>query len=441
MKSFCTLVLKCLFLTMIFACNALKLVGSEVRLDPKSFKLNEVQYATGVLDSSFSTDGKFSFDSNIGSDSASSAYLFNNGDILLGGYETTGTLNFALLKIDTYGNPILSFGTSGKVSTDFASGADSINSIAVSESGEIYACGRMHNGTDYDVAVAKYDSNGNLLNSFDTDGKYSYDFGFGNDYCNDIKIQSDGKIVITGYADNVSNVDMIVMRLNSDGTLDTSFNTTGTKLVNLGSGNDLAFTVELQPDSKILLGGYASNGANNDFAVVRLSSTGVLDTTFNSSGIRLIDSGFGVDEARGMKLLSDGKILLGGTMASAGTGEFAVVKLNSDGSLDTSFGNSGFAQVDFTANLEVGNYITTQGDGSIVLCGYANNGTDDDYAIVRFNSDGTIDTSFDGDGMKVDSVGNALDRCTGVIIQDDGKMLLYGISAIVSDDISLIRYK
>src|SRR4029079_2637604 len=201
-------------------------------------------------------------------------------------------------------------------------------------------------GTGNDFAVVRYNPDGSLDTTFDGDGKLTTDFGaaFNNDVASAITVQPDGKILVAGSGSSfsASNSDFAVARYNPDGSLDTSFAGVGKFTFGLGGFNDFASDVVLQPDGKILIAGttFIDSGSHSDFAVVRLNSDGSFDTTFDGDGRLITNLGL-FDQVASLALQPDGKILVaGGTSTGAGF-DFALVRYNSNGSLDTTFDGDG----------------------------------------------------------------------------------------------------
>ncbi|MCP4967191.1 MAG: hypothetical protein GY926_18420, partial [bacterium] len=144
-------------------------------------------------------------------------------------------------------------------------------------------CGISHNGSNYDSALTRYNSDGTLDTSFGGgDGIVTTAIGSSQDYGQSVTVQSDGKILIGGYSFNGSSYEFTLTRYNADGMLDTGFGGgDGIATTDIGSGNDYGRSVTVQSDGKILVGGYSHNGSNNDFALVRYNSDGTLDTDFD----------------------------------------------------------------------------------------------------------------------------------------------------------------
>jgi uncharacterized delta-60 repeat protein len=252
-------------------------------------------------------------------------------------------------------------------------------------------------------------------------------------------IQPDGKIIAAGYCSNGSNNDFCVMRLNADGTADPTFVGPGGKLVlAIGSGNDFVHDVAVQPDGKIVLLGRCSNGTNIDFCFARLLSNGTLDATFTgpvntASGSFLIAIGSADDNASALALQPDGKIIGVGSCVGASNIDFCVVRLNGDGSLDTTFNVPGDGKLllPIGAASDFGNAVALQSDGKLLVVGGCSVSAQSDFCAARLNLDGTLDGSFVGPnntatGSFTFPIGIAGDSATAVAVQPDGKIVIAG---------------
>ena len=176
----------------------------------------------------------------------------------------------------------------------------------------------------------------------------------------------------------------------SDGIVTTDFAPTG---------NDFGEAVAIQPDGKIVVAGTSFNGSTYVFALARYSTNGDLDPTFGSGGRVTTAIGNMDDRATAVAIQPDGKIVAAGSSFTNGTGYgFALVRYNPDGSLDNTFSGDGIQHDDISAGSDEAYSIALQPDGKIVLAGYANNGSsNDDFALLRYNPDGTLDNTFSGD--------------------------------------------
>ncbi len=360
------------------------------------------------------------------------------------------------------------FGTDGRVTTDFGTNDDNANAVAIQSDGKIVAAGAAGEaaaGDDQDFALARYNTDGTLDTTFGTGGKVTTDFTdirgtittwgrSDDDGANGVAIQSDGKIVAAGTA---GNTDFALARYNTDGTLDTTFGTGG-RVTTYSSANTpissaIASAVAIQTDGKIVAAGYAYNSdqhidANQyDFVLARFNTDGTLDTTFGAGGIVVTAFGEGTDYdyANAVAIQTDGKIIAAGATGPrsnyGGTNDkFALVRYNTDGTLDTSFGAGG--KVTTTIGLYSDAYaIAIQSDGKIVATGYAYKGDYyADFALARYNTDGTLDTTFGTDGAVTTAISanSNVDNARAVAIQTDGKIVAAGIDS--SYYFALVRY-
>ena len=330
----------------------------------------------------------------------------SDGKIVVAGYTNSGADDdFALVRYNPDGGLDSTFGTGGKVITDIGSGTnDRGHAVAIQIDGKIVVAG-YSNGGDSDFAVARYNPDGSLDTSFDTDGKQTTDIeGIGGaDVGDAVALQSDGKIVVAGRGFNGADDDFAVVRYNANGSLDTSFDTDGKVTTDFGFGNDLGQAVAIQSDDKIVVAGFAFDGTDFDFAVVRYDPTdGSLDSSFDTDGIVTTDFGSG-DRGHAVAIQGNGKIVVAGS--SAGGLDFAVARYNPDGSLDSSFDTDG-KQITDISSTDSGRAVAIQSDSKIVVAGYAFNGTNDDLAVVRYNADGSLDSTFGTGGIVVTDLGS-----------------------------------
>jgi len=303
--------------------------------------------------------------------------------------------------------------------------------MTIQADGQIVAAGRASipgNGTDF--ALARYNPDGSPDKSFGKGGIATTDFSGGNDRATGVAVQPDGKIIVGGdsFNTNTGNTDFALARYNADGSVDTNFDTDG-KLTTDLSLNDLANALVLQSDGKIILvGSVLDNKLSKDFALIRYNSDGSLDSKFGSGGRVVTDFFQNSDEISDAILGSDGSILAVGFAASSATGrDFAIARYNGDGSLDTTFGIGGKATVDFFGNTDEARAAAVQPDGRIVLAGSAFNGTTlADFGLARFNADGTLDTSFGNGGKVTTDFFHNLDEAQAVVVLPDESIVAAG---------------
>lgn len=201
-----------------------------------------------------------------------------------------------------------------------------------------------------------------------------------------VTIQSDGRIVAAGEATTNDQQSLMgFVRYNLDGTLDTSFGQLGKQIAGFFGSVDQANSVVVLPSGAILAGGSATQtNGDQDFALVQLTARGVPDSTFGHNGEVTTDFSGGADSIKQVLLESDGKIIVAGYATNGSETNFAVARYNSDGSADTGFGTSGKSTVSFSGVNSRANAAALQSDGNIVLAGFAGDPNDSfDFALAR----------------------------------------------------------
>jgi uncharacterized delta-60 repeat protein len=258
-------------------------------------------------------------------------------------------------------------------------------------------------------------------------------------------IQPDGKIVVVGDGTlGVTTWDFAVVRYNPDGSLDTSFGGTGIVHTPVGNSHDQATSVAIQADGKIVVAGVICNGVGNcsglgtSIAVVRYNPNGSLDISFNGTGIVVTSVGGSRDGAFSLAIQTDGKIVVAGTSFHNPNSDIAIVRYNPNGSLDTTFGGIGKIIIPNGNNGGNNPSMQIQADGKVVVVGSSYNGSEYDFRLFRYQTDGSPDTSFNGTGNVISSAVAA----TGLAIQPDGKMVVVGSSSDsnVGSGFAVVRY-
>jgi len=266
-----------------------------------------------------------------------------------------------------------------------------------------------------------------LDTSFGTGGKVTTNSASSVEEARAVVIQPDGKIVVAGYQSAGFGPDFFIARYNPNGTPDTSFDTDGFVSTTILNGQDFAYAVALQPDGKIVVAGQTVNGSNGDFAVVRYNPNGSLDTSFDGDGIVTTGIVSGFDLAFAVAVQPDGKIVAAGSATTGDDSDFVLVRYNANGSLDTSFDTDGKVITSFTAGIDEPYAVAVQADGKIVAAGYASGAeTGPDFAIARYNPNGSLDTSFDADGKVTTQIFDSTDIAQALAIQPDGKLVVAG---------------
>jgi uncharacterized delta-60 repeat protein len=253
-------------------------------------------------------------------------------------------------------------------------------------------------------------------------------------------LQPDSKVVVAGYAAAQNGNNFLVARYNSDGSLDSAFGNGGQVVTPIGDSDGKAEAVALQPDGKLVVAGSISSQLGSDIAVVRYNPNGTLDATFGSGGVALVDISV-EDLGASVTVQPDGKVLVAGSSGNGGDADFAVVRFRSNGTLDSSFGNGGKVLTVVGTYDDRAESVLLQSDGKIVVAGRSSFQTIYDFAVVRYNSNGLLDTTFSSDG-KVSTHIAGDDHAYCAAIQADGKILVGGYTKSGSyADFALARYR
>lgn len=346
---------------------------------------------------------------------------------------------FALTRYNPNGSLDTTFGSAGKLTTYF-NGNEQVDAIVLQQDGKIVAGGFADlGGGNFAFALARYNTNGTLDTTFDGDGKFVRDITNGLDHVLGLAIRPDGKIIATGHANAGTATDFATLRLNVDGSIDTSFGTAGLVLTDFG-GVDGGAEIALFADGKFVVAGSAfeSDGGGGDFALVGYNADGSLDLSFGTGGKVRTDFGGAVDNAADMAIAPDGKLVVAGYSGPAGAYDFAVARYNRNGSLDTTFDGDGKVRIDVTGSgrIDGANAVAVQRNGKIVVAGRAQLGSNSpfDLATARLNVGGGLDSSF-GSGGKVftdfaellpNSFNATNDEFSDLVIQPDGKIVTAG---------------
>jgi uncharacterized delta-60 repeat protein len=417
------------------------------------------QAADGDLDPTFGNGGKVTTDLKRSSDLANAVAIQADGKLVVVGetYKNndSSTEDFAVARYNTDGTLDTTFGSRGKVRTDFPGLAAIPSAVVIQPDGKIVVAGGAFPLFTFagDFKVARYNPNGSLDTSFGDGGIVTTFFSQGS-YAFAVALQSDGKIIAAGthFVDfnpgDMSDTDFALARYNPDGSLDTTFGSGGTVTTDFFGTEDDVFSVLIQSDGKIVAVGSANDPADfYDFAAVRYLSNGTIDTTFGVAGKVSTDfGGRGFDRAHSAAVQVDGKIVTAGFATSVdGISEnFAVARYSSSGVLDTTFSNDGKTQIDFGSCCQDAWQVLLQSDGKIVTVGFPNSEqSDSDFLLARLNSTGSLDTTFGVGGKVRTSLGKLGGGAYGAALQEDGKIVAAGFQATTGRggvEFALARY-
>ncbi len=327
----------------------------------------------------------------------------------------------------SYGQAIgdldLSFGDNGII---VSPEAGTCYVIELQQDGKIVAAG---SGVGGNFAINRYNFDGTLDTSFSNDGMVLVSTDTTNSHqARAILIQDDGKIIIGGNDDYDADRDFVLVRLYENGKLDSSFGNNGFVISPFPDSNDELRAAVIQPgDGKIIVSGtmYNSTTDKYELGIIRYYNNGIIDSSFSGDGIQLNNFDDGDFNVRTMALQEDGKIIVGGFDDNS---NFSIVRYQTDGSLDIDFGLGGIAAYSYNSSGEWGESLAIQNDGKIILAGWWDPG---DYAdsqglFMRVNSDGSLDHSFGIEGFADIDFGYDWDRIWSIEIQDDGKIIGVG---------------
>lgn len=403
----------------------------------------------GSLDSTFGVNGKVTTSLRTSNcpDYAHSAILQADGKILVAGRSSNCSNNdFGLVRYNSDGTLDNTFGTGGKVITDFGSAIDDCNSVALQPDGKIVAAG-CANVSTLDFALIRYNSNGTVDNAFGSSGKVSTDFGGSDDKINTVIVQADGRIVVGGTSSDNSDNNFAMARYSTYGTLDNTFGTGGKVITDFVTNSDYGNSLIMQTDGKLLLAGNNANGSNSSdyvFALVRYNSNGTLDNSFGTNGKVTTDFGVYKDYGNSVAIQADGKIIVGGTVDFVN--DYALARYNSNGTLDNTFGLGGKVTSHLVTNRQYyGASVAVQMDGKIILAGNSSANNNKDFSMIRYNSNGSVDSTFGVVGEVFTDFGSIDDMAFSLIIQADGKLFLAGQSntgtgGVTNVDFAVARY-
>lgn len=396
----------------------------------------------GDLDAELGSDGKVLTAFGTGDDRGNALAIQADGKLVVLGIATVGDYSdLALARYNSDGSLDLGFGVDGLVTTSVGTYNDEGRALVIQPDGKIVITGNVRNafGAERLFGLVRYNTDGSTDASFGTNGIVTTDFGTANDMAMSLALQADGKIVVGGYAGAATTADFALARYNTDGALDPSFGVDGKVTTDIATNLDLGVALGIQADGKILLVGASKNGANYDIALARYNADGSLDTGFGAGGKVLTAIGTGDDEGRALAFQPDGKILVAG-YAKSSQRDFALVRYNTDGSLDLGFGPGGHVTTDF-GDYNEAQALALQSDGRIILCGTTWNGTSNDVALARYEQDGSLDPSFGVAGKVTTAFGTGSALGRAVALQTDGRIVIagYAKNGLVNDFI-LARY-
>ncbi len=408
--------------------------------------------AAGGLDPSFGTGGLVR--TTLATDTqAYSSALLPDGRLLVAGIvwdSNTNLQRVLLARYEKTGALDASFGVNGSAMNQLiANGHNNsslANALAVQADGKIVVAGStQYDGRNWIPALARFNSDGNLDGTFGVQGVVTPPFSAKDSQHTSIALQTDGKIVAAGYGAGDTGYLIRVFRYNAEGSVDGSFGQGGvTEIAASVSGDNFVNGLAIQSDGKLVVAGAltAASGANSGF-LLRFNTDGSKDSSFGQNGIVNVSLGLSDLSFNQLLLQTDGKFFVVGRGQIAADYVFALARFNTNGSLDTSFGSVGLVTtVVGTHDSAYG--VTVQPDGKMVVGGHSQvSGNGYVFALARYNANGTLDTHFGNGGLVRTPIGSIDDLIWSVSLAPDGMLLAVGNSQIDTDSnnqIVIARY-
>lgn len=434
----------------------------------------------GALDTTFADRGKFRISYNEYPSyftETNAVAIQADGKILIAGtginYSNgNGSADFAIMRLNTDGTPDNSFNGNGKLWIDFSDelsySYDDCFSIAIQPDGKILLAGyafvnrylvETNTQNYYDYAVARINTDGTLDNSFDGDGRKLVDlsaltgaagyFNYSYDLCRAVIVKTNGKIAIAGStyvttAGGGSTYDAAVVQMGASGILDSAFGSNGIKIINRTTSDESIYSMALQKDGKLVLGGtwFDYVAYSSDMLAIRLKPLGSEDNSFDADGFATVDLGSTPDHGTAVIIQPDDKIVLGGYQYGDyyNFSNTAIARFNINGSLDNAFNGTGKQVYSQPGEYTQGWALSLQADGKIIQSGKSNKNSNyyynysgaDNFQVLRYNADGTLDNSFGNFGRALIDFGNFTnyqsETALGCAVQSDAKIVVAGYS-------------
>jgi len=408
-----------------------------------------VRGPAGSLDTSFADGGKAIVPIDGSDDYARAMTVQPDGKIVVAGWGNTSIgYAFELARLQRDGALDTAFGNAGKVLTKIGNGAAEANAVALQADGKILVAGTVNESPKgKSFALARYNSDGSLDTAFGSNGIVITSFGSQSDEAFAIAVQPDGKIVLGGHAMSATRgLDFALARYETDGTLDFGFGVNGQVLEPIRAGNvrDSIYAIALQTIAgqvKIV-----AAGGEGDFELARFNADGTRDSNFGAGERPDGEFGSVIGAARALMVDADNKITAVGHINH----DWAVLQLDANGVTDKTFGAGGRVITPLSAaNWDEAQAVVRQADGKIVVGGwvYAGAGSSGDFAVVRYTTDGTLDAGFGNAGITITPVAPAgkADEGRAIVLQIDDRVptvrsLLAGSANDSNNDFAVTRY-
>ncbi len=394
-----------------------------------SFTFPSNAQSPGDLDKTFGNGGKV----NVGIvgyyDVAQDVALQKDGKIVVVGYGKESPASFKGLSMARYlqnGEMDYDFGNLGvihRVTTDLEGEA---NSVAIQKDDKIVVTGYSISPAtnNEEITLIRFNANGNIDKSFGDKGLVVTEISSEKDVGESVAIQNDGKIVVIGTTQHKPTLDIVLVRYDEYGQLDYYFGIGGIVITDINSALDIGKVVAIQQDGKIVVAGFTHIGKKFFMVLLRYDSNGDLDPTFGKSGIVITD----INGRRGemdMVIQDDGKIILVGPSEVEDSHHFTVLRFNNNGSVDKSFGNNGVTKT-IIGNYSEAESVALDAHGNIVVAGTTEL-RNEAFVVAMYDQNGMLVPDFGSNGIvKKSFIKNSVDRAHSVVIDNDGNIIVVG---------------
>ncbi len=355
--------------------------------------------------------------------------------IILGSFLTICLVGPALVQAQSDGDLDLDFGGLGWVYFDYG-GLDSGRAVALQSDGKIVMAGYTHDRGLGNFALVRFNSDGTVDGDFGIAGQVITDFDMANDEAHAMVIQSDGRIVVGGSAVVGGDEDFALARYNTDGSLDTTFGVGGLVTTDFygGGWRDRIYALALDYQDRIIAVGSAENVGDSDFALARYRTTGELDRTFGPAATGLVTTNFGFigDRAYAVTIQNGEKIVVGGQAGSSGSNsDFALARYNLDGALDGDFSDDGQLTTDFGTTTSYCSALLIQNEERIIAAGRAGTSMEVcDFALAGYYDGGRLDNEFGNGGLVTTRFDYGRSAILAAALQDNGMIVAVGWTGI-----------
>ncbi len=401
--------------TLVAVAFVVMLIGGVARADP------------GILDPFFSHDGIQTAFPNGGV--AYAVAIDHHDRIVVAGSTLGRHPDIALARFTPGGRLDPTFGHGGKVVTDLGAN-DYAFDVAIEDDGGIVVVGERAAAASDRFVVQRYRPNGMLDPGFANGGTALTWFGRRFQSAVAVAITPGGRIVVAGSASNGITSRSAVARYLPDGRLDRSFGGDGRVTTDVSPSAEQFTGVVVQPDGRVVAAGWAEVSLVPVFDAVRYTTAGLLDATFDGDGISRVDVAPGADRARAIARQGDGKFVLAGSASAGGRGEWGVIRLGPRGHLDPTFADHGRLVSNFGPGFDEAQGVALQTNGKIIAAGRISDGDKDDIGILRLKPDGGRDRTFGAGGRVLTDVAAGPDDARDLTIASNGKLVVTGEATV-----------